>query len=42
MLTYSVSIVRRGARRKSGYGREGGTEGLECYIVAKNVSHHVM
>lgn len=23
----------------SGYGREGGTEGLECYTVAKNISH---
>ena len=25
--------------KESGYGREGGTEGLDCYTVVKNVSH---
>lgn len=28
-----------GGVKESGYGREGGTEGLSCYTVAKNVSH---
>lgn len=28
-----------GGVKESGYGREGGTEGLECYSVVKNVSH---
>lgn len=28
-----------GGVKDSGYGREGGTEGLQCYTVAKNVSH---
>lgn len=28
-----------GGVKDSGYGREGGTEGLSCYTVAKNVSH---
>jgi succinate-semialdehyde dehydrogenase/glutarate-semialdehyde dehydrogenase len=28
-----------GGVKESGYGREGGTEGLECYTVVKNVSH---
>ncbi len=28
-----------GGVKDSGYGREGGTEGLACYTVAKNVSH---
>jgi acyl-CoA reductase-like NAD-dependent aldehyde dehydrogenase len=35
-------LIRRNTVRwvkDSGYGREGGTEGLECYTVAKNVSH---
>jgi succinate-semialdehyde dehydrogenase / glutarate-semialdehyde dehydrogenase len=38
-------LVRRNSVRgvkDSGYGREGGTEGLECYTVAKNVSHLVL
>lgn len=30
-----------GGVKDSGYGREGGTEGLQCYTVAKNVSHLV-
>jgi succinate-semialdehyde dehydrogenase/glutarate-semialdehyde dehydrogenase len=28
-----------GGVKDSGYGREGGTEGLACYTIAKNVSH---
>jgi succinate-semialdehyde dehydrogenase/glutarate-semialdehyde dehydrogenase len=28
-----------GGVKESGYGREGGIEGLECYTVVKNVSH---
>jgi succinate-semialdehyde dehydrogenase/glutarate-semialdehyde dehydrogenase len=28
-----------GGVKNSGYGREGGTEGLSCYTTAKNVSH---
>jgi len=28
-----------GGVKESGYGREGGTEGLACYTVPKNVSH---
>jgi succinate-semialdehyde dehydrogenase/glutarate-semialdehyde dehydrogenase len=28
-----------GGVKESGYGREGGVEGLECYTVVKNVSH---
>jgi hypothetical protein len=28
--------------KESGYGREGGTEGLEGYTVVKNVSHLTM
>lgn len=28
-----------GGVKDSGYGREGGTEGLSCYTVARNVSH---
>ena len=28
-----------GGVKDSGFGREGGIEGLQCYTVAKNVSH---
>ncbi|MGD9867488.1 MAG: NAD-dependent succinate-semialdehyde dehydrogenase [Hyphomicrobiales bacterium] len=28
-----------GGVKESGYGREGGSEGLQCYTVVKNVSH---
>jgi succinate-semialdehyde dehydrogenase/glutarate-semialdehyde dehydrogenase len=28
-----------GGVKDSGFGREGGTEGLQCYTVVKNVSH---
>jgi succinate-semialdehyde dehydrogenase/glutarate-semialdehyde dehydrogenase len=31
-----------GGVKDSGYGREGGTEGLQCYTVAKNVSHKMI
>jgi succinate-semialdehyde dehydrogenase/glutarate-semialdehyde dehydrogenase len=31
-----------GGVKDSGYGREGGTEGLQCYTIAKNVSHKMM
>ena len=31
-----------GGVKDSGYGREGGTEGLQCYTVAKNISHKMM
>jgi succinate-semialdehyde dehydrogenase/glutarate-semialdehyde dehydrogenase len=36
-----LGTVPRATVKDSGYGREGGTEGLECYTVAKNVSHLV-
>jgi len=35
----SIAETPFGGVKDSGYGREGGTEGLECYTVAKNVSH---
>lgn len=28
-----------GGVKDSGFGREGGTEGLQCYTVVKHVSH---
>ena len=31
-----------GGVKDSGYGREGGTEGLQYYTVAKNVSHKMI
>ena len=37
-----IPEVPFGGVKDSGYGREGGTEGLECYTVAKNVSHLVL
>ncbi|HXO03166.1 MAG TPA: NAD-dependent succinate-semialdehyde dehydrogenase, partial [Stellaceae bacterium] len=36
-LTASFAETPFGGVKDSGYGREGGTEGLECYTVAKNV-----
>jgi succinate-semialdehyde dehydrogenase/glutarate-semialdehyde dehydrogenase len=30
-----------GGVKESGYGREGGTEGLACYTIVKNVAHQV-
>ena len=41
-LEASVAETPFGGVKESGYGREGGTEGLECYTVAKNVSHLIM
>jgi succinate-semialdehyde dehydrogenase / glutarate-semialdehyde dehydrogenase len=38
----SIAETPFGGVKESGYGREGGTEGLACYTVAKNVSHLVM
>jgi succinate-semialdehyde dehydrogenase/glutarate-semialdehyde dehydrogenase len=35
----SLAETPFGGVKESGYGREGGTEGLECYTVVKNVSH---
>jgi succinate-semialdehyde dehydrogenase / glutarate-semialdehyde dehydrogenase len=41
-LTASFAETPFGGVKDSGYGREGGTEGLECYTIAKNVSHLVL
>lgn len=38
-LTGSFPETPFGGVKESGYGREGGTEGLECYTTVKNVSH---
>jgi succinate-semialdehyde dehydrogenase/glutarate-semialdehyde dehydrogenase len=38
----SVAETPFGGVKDSGYGREGGTEGLQCYTVVKNVSHKTM
>lgn len=35
----SIAETPFGGVKESGYGREGGTEGLQCYTVVKNVSH---
>jgi succinate-semialdehyde dehydrogenase/glutarate-semialdehyde dehydrogenase len=35
----SLAETPFGGVKESGYGREGGTEGLACYTVTKNVSH---
>jgi succinate-semialdehyde dehydrogenase / glutarate-semialdehyde dehydrogenase len=35
----SIAETPFGGVKESGYGREGGTEGLACYTVVKNVSH---
>ena len=38
-FTASLAETPFGGVKDSGYGREGGTEGLVCYTVVKNVSH---
>jgi succinate-semialdehyde dehydrogenase/glutarate-semialdehyde dehydrogenase len=38
----SIAETPFGGVKDSGYGREGGTEGLQCYTIAKNVSHKMM
>jgi succinate-semialdehyde dehydrogenase / glutarate-semialdehyde dehydrogenase len=38
----SIAETPFGGVKDSGYGREGGTEGLACYTVVKNVSHLMM
>jgi succinate-semialdehyde dehydrogenase/glutarate-semialdehyde dehydrogenase len=35
----SVSEAPSGGVKSSGYGREGGPEGLEAYLITKRVSH---
>lgn len=40
-LEASVAETPFGGVKQSGYGREGGIEGLEAYMVKKNVSHMV-
>ncbi len=41
-LEASVAEVPFGGVKESGYGREGGIEGLLPYMVVKNVSHRMM
>jgi succinate-semialdehyde dehydrogenase / glutarate-semialdehyde dehydrogenase len=40
-LVASIAETPFGGVKESGYGREGGIEGLECYTVVKNVSHRM-
>ena len=35
----SIAETPFGGVKESGYGREGGTEGLQYYTVTENVSH---
>ena len=41
-LVASIAETPFGGVKESGYGREGGTEGLSYYTVVKNVSHRMM
>jgi succinate-semialdehyde dehydrogenase/glutarate-semialdehyde dehydrogenase len=41
-LEASVAETPFGGVKESGYGREGGMEGLSHYTVVKNVSHRMM
>ncbi|HCW01480.1 MAG TPA: NAD-dependent succinate-semialdehyde dehydrogenase, partial [Acidimicrobiaceae bacterium] len=41
MLEASLPETPFGGVKSSGYGREGGTEGLHHYMVVKNVSHSI-
>lgn len=38
-LVASIAETPFGGVKDSGYGREGGSEGLACYTVTKNISH---
>ena len=38
-INHFVAETPFGGVKDSGFGREGGTEGLQCYTVVKNVSH---
>jgi succinate-semialdehyde dehydrogenase/glutarate-semialdehyde dehydrogenase len=40
-FTASLAETPFGGVKDSGFGREGGTEGLQCYTVVKNVSHRL-
>ena len=40
-LTASFAETPFGGVKDSGHGREGGTEGLACYTIARNASHLV-
>ena len=40
-LEASLPETPFGGVKSSGYGREGGTEGLNHYTIVKNVSHSI-